>query len=429
MRKVRAILLGAGARGALAYAPYARKYPHELEIAAVAEPWRERREAFAAEHSIPAEYVFADWEEVFRKPKFADAVIICTQDRMHFAPTMRALELGYDVLLEKPMSPDPAECLRMERAAAHYGRKLTICHVLRYTPFWSELHATIASGAIGDVVSLQLSENVGYFHIAHSFVRGKWRSSEQSSPMILAKSCHDTDLIAWLVGEECVRVSSYGSLFHFREGNAPEGAPLRCTDGCPHEAKCAFSASRFYLGEGKDWALHFTDATDNGSILQALREGPYGRCVYRCDNDVVDHQVVAMEFANGATAVFSMSGFTHDCSRHVHIMGTKGEIRGCMEERKFTIYDFATQRQNEVRVHATEEGHGGGDEALIRSFIRELAGDPDVSSLTAAQISVQSHLIAFAAERSRLQNGEAVALSGMREEFKALLQADLRQGT
>ncbi|PTX58490.1 oxidoreductase family protein [Melghirimyces profundicolus] len=410
MKQVKAIVLGAGDRGTRAYAPYALQFPHELKIVGVADVNEERRKQFADLYRLEDGACYARWEDLLQRPRVADVAIITTQDRIHYAPTMKALERGYHVLLEKPMSPDPRECIRMEQKATESGKLLTICHVLRYTPFWTAIKRVIDEGRIGDVVSVQLNENVGYQHIAHSFVRGNWRRSDLSSPMILAKSCHDLDILAWVIGVPCERISSFGSLTHFTEEHAPKGAPNRCLDGCPAESRCPYYAPRFYLGEGREWARKITDDFTEEGILEALRMGPYGRCVYHSDNDVVDHQVVNMEFANGATAMLSMCGFTHDITRIVQIMGTKGEIRGNLIQNRFTVYDFLNREQNEIRVHAPKDSHGGGDFGVIRQFLYEVRHYSGKESLTSAKTSVQSHLMAFAAEESRLNRGQAIEL-------------------
>lgn len=418
MNPITAVLLGAGARGRYAYAPYALEHAEELTFVAVAEPHKERRDAFAKQYGIAEDHVFESWEELMAQGKIADVMLICTQDCMHYAPTLQALEQGYHVLLEKPMSPNPQECLEMELAAAKHNRLLTICHVLRYTPFWSAMKRVLEEGAIGDIVSIQLNENVGYYHIAHSFVRGNWRNAALSSPMILAKSCHDMDLLSWLMDQPCERVSSFGSLMHFRAERAPEGAPERCTDGCPVEASCPYYAPRFYLEDQEgDWVRLITEDTSEEGVLTALREGPYGRCVYRCDNDVVDHQVVNMEFKNGATAMFSMCGFTHDCSRSIQVMGTHGEIRGYMEHNRMTVHRFASGESQEIHIEASAKGHGGGDAGIVRDFLRQLSQGAASSSLTSASASVQGHLMAFAAEESRLHGGKPIALSELRQRY------------
>lgn len=411
MKTLSAVVIGAGDRGMRAYAPYALKFPHELKIVGVAEINPKRREQFQKMYGLEDGACFSHWEDLLKQPRMADIAIICTQDRMHYQPTVRALERGYHVLLEKPMSPDPVECIAMIRKAKEEGRLLTICHVLRYTPFWSAIKENIEQGKIGEVVSVQLNENVNYHHMAHSFVRGNWRRKDTSSPMILAKSCHDMDLLTWIVGAPCSRISSFGSLMHFREEHAPAGAPDYCLDGCPAEHECPYCAPRFYLEEGREeWAPKITEDLTNEGILKALRRGPYGRCVYRSDNDVVDHQVVSLEFAGGATAVFSMCGFTHDNTRTVQIMGTRGEIRGNLIEQRFTVYDFMTQNRMEVRVNAANAQHGGGDLGIIRQFLRDLRRHDKTESLTSARESLHSHMMAFAAEESRLNGGQVVEL-------------------
>ncbi len=418
MNPMTAVLLGAGGRGRFAYGAFAEKFPRDLVFVAVADPNKERREWFARKHGIAENNAFEGWEELMRRSKMADIAVICTQDQMHFAPTMKALELGYHVLLEKPMSPLPEECVLMEREAKYRNRMLTICHVLRHSPFWKTVKKIVQDGRIGKLVSLQLNENVGYFHIAHSFVRGEWRNSEHSSPMILTKSCHDLDLISWLMDQPCAKISSFGSLSHFRREHMPEGAPERCTDGCPAEASCPYSALKIYLRPGgEDWARFIAQDLSRESIVQALKSGPYGRCVYRCDNNVVDHQVVNMEFAEGATASFVMSGFTNDCTRQVQIMGTHGEIRGVMEENLIRVYDFAADEHHEVAIAPSGGMHGGGDEELMRSFLREVREYNGGESLTSAKMSVQSHLMAFAAEHSRLGGGRSVDLDAYKAEL------------
>lgn len=411
MKPMTAILIGAGDRGARAYAPYALGHPNELTIIGVADPNQERRTKIQQEHQISEEHCYESWEEILdQESKIADIAIICTLDRHHYKPTMKALELGYHVLLEKPMSPDPVECIEMEQAAKKYNRQLTIGHVLRYTEFWSTIKNIISKGEIGEVVSLQLNENVEVMHMSHSFVRGNWNNKDKSSPMILQKSCHDMDIISFVIGKDCKRVSSYGSLMHFKEENAPVGAPKRCLEGCPAELECPFHAGRYYLGEGKGWAKKFTEDGSNEGIIKALNETPYGICVYRSDNDVVDHQVVNMEFEGGATATFSMCGFTREQTRIVQIMGTKGEIRGNMEENSISIFDFLSKHETVIKFDNPIGGHGGGDNGIMRTFLREIQFGNKQDSVSSASASVRSHLMAFAAEESRINHGQSITI-------------------
>ncbi|GAA0591439.1 Gfo/Idh/MocA family oxidoreductase [Virgibacillus siamensis] len=409
MKKVRALLIGAGDRGANAYGPYAVSYPHELEFVAVAELNPEKRKAFAKLHGISSDHCFETWEDMLEEQIKADVTFVCTLDSHHYKPTVRALEAGYHVLLEKPMSPDPDECINMLDTAKKHNKLLTVCHVLRYTPFWNNIKKIIDNGDIGDIVSIQLNENVEIMHMSHSFVRGNWNNSNDSSPMILQKSCHDMDILMYLMGQKCNHVSSFGSLMHFTEANKPEGAPLRCLDGCPVENECQFHAGRYYLGEGKGWAKKFTTDHSREGIIKALETTPYGKCVYQSDNNVVDHQVVNLEFENGATATFSMCGFTREQTRIVQIMGTKGEIRGKMDENSISVFDFLTQNETVIHLNEPLSGHGGGDEAIVRDFLQEVKNHQE-SDVPSAAVSLESHLLAFAAEVSRLENGKVIHL-------------------
>lgn len=408
MQPKTAVLIGAGDRGAQAYAPYALDYPHELKIVAVAEPNELKRNKVIKSHGINYEYAFSSWKSLLDKRKMADIAIVCTLDKEHYYPTMKALELGYHVLLEKPMSPDPKECIDMDKMAKKQKRQLTICHVLRYTPFWSKIKTLISEGEIGEVASVQLNENVEIMHMSHSFVRGNWSNKEKSSPMILQKSCHDMDILSYILGKKCERISSYGSLMHFHEGNKPQGAPLRCLDGCPVENECPFHAGRYYLGDGMSWARKFTEDNSREGIIKALNNTPYGKCVYQSDNNVVDHQVVNMEFEGGTTATFSMCGFTRDQTRIVQIMGTKGEIRGNMKDNKISIYNFLTGQETVIHLEQPTSGHAGGDERLVRTFLKDI--ESKKGSISSSSESLQSHLMAFAAEDSRLNHGQSIDL-------------------
>lgn len=406
-KPIKMIVIGAGQRGGEAYAPYALDNPQDVEIVGVAEPREDRRARFAEAHSIPQENVYASWQELLDRERFADAVIIATQDRDHYAPTVKALEKGYHVLCEKPMSQDPGECVRMAQAAKKYDRKLSVCHVLRYTPFFAQIKKLIAEGAIGEVMGITLVENVAYWHQAHSYVRGNWRNTAESSPMIMAKSCHDLDILLWLIDDTCTQVSSYGHLTHFRKENAPDGAPERCLDGCPHRNACPYYAPRIYI-EWKDaWQADVIRKvvsldTSPAGLTRALRTGPYGRCVYHCDNDVVDHQVVNLDFAKGATASFTMTAFANDEGRVIKVMGTKGEIIGKANEDRINYVTYLDQTRHTIKVHPSG-GHMGGDSGIMQDFVRMLREDTADGGRTSAEKSVASHLLALAAEKSRVE--------------------------
>ncbi|MGG1637423.1 Gfo/Idh/MocA family protein [Paenibacillus sp. NRS-1760] len=416
MKKVTVAIIGAGLRG-VNYLEYALAHPNELQVVAVAEPVAERRKSFQARHNIADNMCFENWDDFFAMPKLADAVLICTQDKQHFDPTMKALEAGYHVLLEKPMSPDAKECLLMGEKASQLNRVFSICHVLRYTNFFSTIKELLEKETIGKLMSITHNENVGFWHQAHSFVRGNWSRKEDSSPMILAKSCHDLDILLWLAGSECVRVSSFGSLSHFTADQAPAGAPLRCLDGCPVSDECLYYAPNYYLTEDTNWP---TSAISNdlsySARYKALEEGPYGRCVYHCDNDVVDHQVVNLEFANSVTAAFTMSAFTRDVSRTIKLMGTKGEIRGAMEKNEIEVIHFGSGKIERIAFEdmGGHVGHGGGDMGLLKDFLKLVREDGKSEGLTSASQSVQSHLMAFAAEQSRV-DGNSINLKDFAE--------------
>ena len=404
MKQVTAVLVGAGARGQV-YAEYARQHPEELRIVAVAEPRQDRRELACRAHGVGPERSFSSWEPLLEKPRMADAALICTLDGLHTAPALAALEKGYHVLLEKPMSNSEAECRAIAAAAERGGRVLCVCHVLRYTPFYATLKRLVDEGAVDEVAALAQIENVGYWHHAHSFVRGNWRSGAVS-PMILQKSCHDMDILLWLVGRRCERVASFGSLRHFDAAHAPKGAPARCLDGCPASGSCPYYAPRIYLTENVGWPTDMltTDLSREGRE-KALREGPYGRCVYRCDNDVVDRQVVNLEFEGGAVASFAMTAFTTDMARQLKITGTGGQITADMNTGRISLHRFGQADPQVIPVEAPPEtnnyGHGGGDYYLKRDFERAVR-QGGAQMLSSAQASLQGHLICFAAERSRL---------------------------
>jgi len=413
---IQAALIGAGARGMNAYASYALDYPQEIKFIAVAEARDDRRRKFAQLHGIPEDMQFTSWEELLDKPKLCEALLICTQDNMHFKPTMKAIEKGYKILLEKPMSPKPIEALQMAEEVERQGGMMTVCHGMRYSTYYSALKEIIDSGVIGKVTSIQWTENVGFWHQAHSFVRGNWRNSIESSPMILQKSCHDMDMLQWLVDAECVKVSSFGSLSYFNEANAPEGSTARCTDGCKVEHECPYSALKWYLNDKDEWPSNVvTLEPDIEKRRKALEEGPYGRCVYRCDNDVVDHQVVNLLFDNDVTVSFTMTAFSKEINRTFKIFGTKGEIRGNHNMNDIEI-NYFSGRSEKISPEQVEGGHHGADTLIMRSFVQQVRNN-DTQGKTSAMVSAKSHLIAFAAEKSRV-TGESVDMEVYLQELK-----------
>lgn len=410
-------LIGAGQRGLI----YSRHAYQSEEIVAVIEPDAGRRKAAADEFQIPVGKQFENVDEFFQLGKICDAVIISSMDRDHYAQTMEALNIGYDILLEKPISPNPEECLRIQQKANEKGRKVIVCHVLRYTNFFAEIKRIIDSGELGKIITIQHNENIGNFHMAHSFVRGNWRRGDLASPIIMQKSCHDMDILAWLVDSGAKRISSYGSLAYFKEENAPAGSAERCLD-CKVAADCRFDAKKAYLPVRGQWpaTVISADQSEEG-LLQALQTSPYGRCVYRMDNNVCDHQVTLIEFKNGVTATFNLSGFTNNMHRTLKIMCEHGEIRGddlsnIIEVTKFASNMAETSQQTVIRPAAVDGGHHGGDTGLMNDFLGNL-GRADFNSRSSIDMSVESHLMAYAAEEARV-TGTIIDLDQLREQVQ-----------
>lgn len=410
MEPLKIAIVGAGSRGST-YARLARNASTPATVVAVAEPRAEYRKRLADEQGVEPARQFSDWRELAAQPRLADAVVIATLDRDHAEPALALAGRGYHLLLEKPMATDAAQCRQIVLAARRNGVLLAVCHVLRYTPYTRAIKALLASGQCGEVASIRRLEPVGWWHQAHSFVRGNWRSEAESSSMLLAKSCHDIDWIRHIMGRRCVRVSSFGSLVHFRAEDKPNGAGERCV-ACPVEQSCAYSAVRFYGGlleAGETgWPLDvLTPFPDADSIDEALRSGPYGRCVFACDNDVVDQQVVNMEFEGGRTAAFTMTAFTRPRPRVDDIFCTNAEVNG--DGRYLEVFDFVSGTSRTVdtyagaadgQSHTAADGHGGGDAGVVDAFLRAIAGD-DPSLVTDPEEILESHRIVFAAERSR----------------------------
>lgn len=405
LRPVSVIIIGAGSRGQT-YARYAGKFPEAMQVVGVSDTNALRRNTVAKKYKIQKDNIFGDFHEVFARPKFADAVVIATPDFLHYEPCMTALAMGYDVLLEKPVAQTEKECKAILAQAKKYDRIVAVCHVLRYAPYFEALRKVVKSGEIGDLVSIQHMEPIQYAHMAHSYVRGKWRDSKKTTPIILAKSCHDLDIIRWIVDKPCRTITADGSLYYFRPENAPADAPARCTDGCPHESTCPYSAIDIYVRRKKHLRVFdLTDNKDEAAIMEKIRTTEFGRCVFRCDNDQCDHYVTNMVFDDGITASFTMDAFTPWGGRRTRIMGTRGFIEGDM--KKFTVYDFRTGRKRvwDKKVSEVAEyrgaGHGGGDYALARDFVEAVAAhDPSRLSST-IDASIESHIMGFKAEKSR----------------------------
>lgn len=404
---LKVILIGAGMRGQT----YTRFMQDDrFQVVGVAEPIKERRDFIKERHNIPDEMCFESWEPLLDLPKCADLAIVATMDRDHFAPAMKAISKKYHLLLEKPAAATAEECIAIEKAAKENGVKTLVCHVLRYTPFFGKLKSLIDQGYVGKVMSIHHDECVWNVHQSHSFVRGNWGNSDKSTPMIMQKCCHDMDILQWLVGKKCTKVHSFGSLKYFRKENAPEGAPEYCIEGCPKADECYYNAVKLYLEDEKN--LWFREAATqkkvptNEEVEEALRTTQYGKCVFKCDNNVVDHQVVNLEFEDGATVSFNMCAFNAG-GRHIRIMGTDGEIVGNMDEDTVDYYSFKTKQHEKIAVNAVGSsilaGHGGGDSGIVEILYRYLTEGYEGDLLSEIEISVQNHMIAFAAEKSRVE--------------------------
>ena len=415
-RPITIAVAGCGSRGQLVYARLIADMPESARVVAAADQDPEKLAGMRRLTGIGEDACYATVEEMLDQPRLADAMLICTQDRSHFGHARAALLKGYDLLLEKPASTTAEECEALAELAARLGRRVVVCHVLRYTVFFQTLKKLIDEGVIGDTVNVAAFERVCYWHQAHSFVRGNWRNSEKSCCMILAKCCHDLDILLWLTGKRCKRVSSFGGLHLFRRDKAPAGSAERCVD-CAVEG-CPFNAVDYYLGRfresGNAWPQNVVafEPTEE-KLLAALRDGPYGRCVYRCDNDVVDHQVVNLELEDGATASLTMTAFTAHEGRLIRIGGTMGELFGDMDAQTIRVMRYG-QPDEVIDLRAQTEdfsGHGGGDARLMKDFIALLQGkEVPGGRLSSIDRSVESHLVALAAERSRLNGGESVEM-------------------
>lgn len=411
MNKVKAIILGYGSRGK-SYAQYAISHPEELEIVAVADPVDAKRETAKKQHNLSENQLYVDWKEIAGKHKMADFVIIAMQDKMHYEPALAMIEKGYHLLLEKPMAPTAVECKQITEAAEKKGVKVVVCHVLRFTKFWYNLKEMIDDGAVGEIMSIIHMERVGNVHQSHSYVRGNWRREDEASPMIMAKSCHDTDILQWIIGKRCKKVQSFGSLVHFTAANRPEGAPDYCVKGCSVEKTCPYNAIKLYYDNKKSlWfrgvATNKVEMPTDEEVWEAISHGPYGRCVYACDNDVVDHQVVNMEFEGGCTVSFTMNAF-NEGGRSIRIFGTKGEITADMEAGTIELYSFETKKKTLHDIGSVDGeltgGHGGGDTGIMIDMLKYVNDETTSKAICSLRDSYISHLICFAAEESRAKD-------------------------
>ena len=418
MQPVEAVVLGAGNRGYGTFGGYAQAFPHQMKIVGVAEPDPVRREHFVHDFHLPAERVFDSWEALLERPQLAEVLINATMDRSHFDSTWRALERGYHIFLEKPLATDPRSCLRLARRVKATGRILQLGHSLRYNAFFTSLKAVLQWPDVGEWITMMHNEHIAYWHFAHSFVRGNWGNEDRSSPGLLAKSCHDVDLLCWLTERLPARVTSFGSLTHFRSDRADSTIPARCTDGCPREAECPYSAPAMYLGDLTGWPVNtLTSDLSYAGRRKALETGPYGRCVYRCDNNVVDHQLILFEYDGGLTIGFQMHGHSHDNIRTLRVSLSRATIRGHLENRELDVHYYLDGRQELIHTGGPDDRHGGGDTLMLHDFIRLVREGRPKDVVASAEESYLSHLLVFATEAAR-KSGEVIDVASYRREIE-----------
>ncbi len=401
-------IFGYGSRGKI----YADNFTHlGIKITAVCDLFENRRKMAEDAYGCKS---FSSTEEFFGAGKLADVLVVATLDDQHFEPTIRALKDGYDVILEKPISFKEKECDEIARVSKQTGKSVTVCHVLRYTPFFLKIKELLDTGKFGRIFHIDLTENIGYYHYAHSFVRGPWRNKKTAAPIVLAKSCHDMDILTWLIGKKCTALSSFGDLSFFKKENAPENSAERCSE-CILKDSCEYSAFKIYLNKDYENSSHLArhgrlGGSDEEIINSLSTDSPYGRCAFKCDNDVYDHQSVNMLFEGGVTAQFVLSAFSQKLARTIRIYCENGEIFGGMDKKKVHYYMFGDPEIKTFELSVTKDiygSHGGGDIGLVKSFIDNY-GKGTMSSDIAS--SMQSHYMAFAAEKSSNAGGKLIRL-------------------
>lgn len=415
-KAISVIVIGAGNRGST-YANYSTKFPEELKVIGVAEPREIRNDKFALKYKIAKENRFNTWEDVFMRPKFADAVIISTPDEMHYEPCMAALKAGYDILLEKPIAPTEKECRDILQLAKKNNKIVAVCHVLRYAPYFVKMRELIAKGAIGEVVSVQHLEPIEHTHMAHSYVRGNWHNAKKTTPIILAKSCHDLDIVKWVIDKPAQKIVAMGDVKWFRKENAPKGSTTRCSEGCAVERECPYSAVKQYYDKRKRLSVldlkPGTKEQQGEEILEKLKTTNYGRCVYKMENDQPDHYVTSIQFGDSVTASLSMEAFTSYGGRRTRVMGAMGDIVGDMKE--LVVNDFRTGKATKFVPIADEieeykdAGHGGGDWLLVKDFVQAVSQQNAKLLTSTIDDSIESHIMGFMAEESRA-NGKVMAV-------------------
>jgi len=409
MKKLTFAIMGLGNRGGV-YARTLQNFKEQAQVVAIADPRRSCLDTANAYLQIPEDRLFDSAESLLSQPKLADVMVVATQDAMHRDHAIAAMEKGYDLLLEKPISNHPEEVREIKAVADRLGRRVILAHVLRYTPFYRKVKQLLDDGAVGRILNLEAAEHVSCHHMAHAYVRGHWRRKDESSPIILAKCSHDLDLIYWLTGKRCKAVSSIGSLDYFTKENMPQGAPERCADGCPAADTCPYHAQNFYLSHIPGWPTkNMHPAPTEENIREILDTTRYGVCVFRQDNDVVDHQQVQMLLEDNITVSFSLNGFHTRGTRTIRVNGTTGELWGDLNEKKIYVQPHGGEVTC-IEINALDTGHAGGDEGLVEDMVAYFRDEPCSNSISTLDQSVESHYVAFAAEDSRMQGGKQIQM-------------------
>ena len=425
--KPKIVIIGCGARGGETYGRYFCESGN-AEVVALCDTNAEKLYAFAKEFGVAENMCFESVDNLFALGKIADAAVVANFDRDHYQVAMQAMKLGYNLLLEKPISSSIEECVNIRDYAVSHGLTVTVCHVMRYTSYYRYLKHLLVSGEIGDIMGIEQTEDVAYWHMAHAFVRGNFRNSDETSPMILQKCCHDMDLLVYLTDARPEYVTSVGSLRHFKADNAPQGAAERCVN-CKVK-NCPYNAVDFYVGNYKElvkqgretnvwpYAQVVVNPTEQ-RLIDALKTGPWGRCVYHSDNNVVDHQFSTVQFTNGLVGTLTMIGFSADGGRQTHVYGTKGEVFLDEQARTITLQKFGKHKQVvSFDSLATDfSGHGGGDKVMLKEFCDSLVSGQTTLNSDIAR-SVDSHLMCFAAEQSRLSGGQPVYCNNFKSSKK-----------
>ena len=414
MNALQFALIGAGNRGMGIFANYALEMPHRAKFIAVVEPDPARRHKFAELHQLPPENCFADCDSFFAANLELDGVIIATLENFRFEPLRLAMEKSYNILIEKPLCTTPEELAEIEALTRDYSEILIVCHQMRLTPVYREIKSLVSSGRFGEIVCIRHSENLAYSHMAHSFVRGLF-SSDHLTPMLLQKSCHDLDLISFIIGESASKIASFGALKYFVEANAPAGAPNYCLEGCPVGTECPYNVLKLYFEPDTDPAYirQMGVINSKAELFEALRHNQFGRCVFHCDNNVVDNQTVQIEYPSGIHVSFTMCGHNGVERRMTKISMTKGEIVYDGLSNTVSAYSFSPLKRETIDL-CVSGSHAGGDRAIMDNFVDAIISGDRSLLLTPITQSYEGHWLVFAAEESR-KTGKIIQLDDYRK--------------